>query len=162
VLARPKPQYNRFQKIIHRWLQNIANGLVGIAHVANGLASTLIITGDAFEAISQGLGMAVEDSFRTLDGVSSTIQAGTKYLLKTKRPTTIKATGPIDPQNSYLYSNTKSLRRIGGDVIIPAIKKSEKKLSSMSNAVDISMSDVNSIGEADTDFTEDSAGDAYH
>ena len=104
--------------------------------------------------------MAVEDSFRTLDGVSSTIQAGTKYLLKTKRPSTIKSTGPIDPQSNHLYSNTKPIRKIGGEMNIPVMKRPEKKLVSTAKTVDISKSGSVFIG-SDNDFTEDHTGNIF-
>ena len=82
-LAQPRAPDDRMPHLFDHAGRKVAQILRTIANVLYGVSEACILTGETTEALTTGLGQAVEDSFNSLEVLCSFLQRGLTFLLDT-------------------------------------------------------------------------------
>lgn len=80
-LAKPRAPDDRMPHFFEHVGRRVAKVLRPIASVFYGVSEACILTGETTEALTTGLGQAVEDSFRSLEFLCTSLQIGLTFLL---------------------------------------------------------------------------------
>ena len=82
-LAQPRAPDDRMPHLFDHAGRRVAKILRTVANVFYGVSEACILTGETTEALTTGLGQAVQDSFSSLEFLCSSLQRGLTFLLDT-------------------------------------------------------------------------------
>jgi hypothetical protein len=86
-LAKPRAPDDRMPHLFEHLGRRVAKVLRPIASVFYGVSEACILTGETTEALTTGLGQAVEDSFRSLEFLCTSLQRGLTFILHPQKNT---------------------------------------------------------------------------
>jgi hypothetical protein len=86
-LAKPRAPDDRMPHLFDHFGRRVAKVLRPIASVFYGISEACVLTGETTEALTTGLGQAVEDSFRSLEFLCTSLQRGLTFILHPQRNT---------------------------------------------------------------------------
>lgn len=86
-LAKPRAPDDRMPHLFEHLGRRVAKILRPIASVFYGISEACILTGETTEALTTGLGQAVEDSFRSLEFLCTSLQRGLTFILHPQKNT---------------------------------------------------------------------------
>jgi hypothetical protein len=92
-LAKPRAPDDRMPHLFEHLGRRVAKLLRPIASVFYGISEACVLTGETTEALTIGLGQAVEDSFRSLEFLCTSLQRGLTFILHPQKNTNTSKLG---------------------------------------------------------------------
>ena len=138
-LAQPRAPDDRMPHLFDHAGRRVAKVLRTIANVFFGVSEACILTGETFEALTTGLGQAVQDSFSSLELLCSFLQQGFSFLLHTSSDGRSGGEGVrIGEADEFHYQKRQAVLpsdRNSDSVIYPGIIPRNSKLSPKVNSI---------------------------